>query len=76
MAVHSMIDTTLRETIETQPIRVLVEDYPAVMPVLGQYGMDLCCGGGHTVPEAAHLHDLDLDMLVRQMAAAILHSRQ
>ena len=55
----------------TLPIRELIERYPAAMPVLAAHGMDLCCGGGHSVPEAAALHGLDLDALLGQLATAL-----
>ncbi len=62
----------ISEVVETQLIRELVETYPAVMPVLASYGMDLCCGGGHTVPEAARLHGLDPVEVTDRATSAIL----
>ncbi len=71
-----MIESQTRDevtaAIQTQLIRELVEQYPAVMPVLASYGMDLCCGGGHTVPDAARLHGLDPAEVVDRAASAIL----
>ena len=52
-------------------IRQLVDTYPETMKVFDQYGMDMCCGGGHTVAEAARLHGLDPDTVVAQVADAI-----
>lgn len=57
--------------VENEPMRVLVERYPQVMPLLAGCGMDLCCGGGHTVPEAAGLHGLDVAAVVGQVADII-----
>jgi regulator of cell morphogenesis and NO signaling len=59
------------QAIETEPIRVLVERYPAIMPILNNYGMDLCCGGGHTVAEAATAHGLNVDTVIAEVLAAI-----
>lgn len=53
------------------PIRDLVEQYPEVMPVLDRYGMDLCCGGGYTVPEAALLHGVEPARLIDEVYAVI-----
>lgn len=52
-------------------IRDLVERYPEVMPILHHYGMDLCCGGAHTIPDAASLHGLDAEQLTAEAVAAI-----
>ncbi|HEU5424046.1 MAG TPA: DUF542 domain-containing protein [Nitrolancea sp.] len=59
-----------RQIIETRLIRELVEDYPNLMPVLASYGFDLCCGGEHTLAEAAELHGLDPEQVVREVTAA------
>jgi iron-sulfur cluster repair protein YtfE (RIC family) len=53
------INAELEEEIQTGLIRDLVEKYPNLMEVLSPYGFDLCCGGGHSIPEAARLHGLD-----------------
>lgn len=59
------------KAIETEQIRVLVERYPQIMPILSSYGMDLCCGGGHTVAEAAKAHGLDAAAVTAEVLAAI-----
>lgn len=59
------------QMIETDPIRDLVERYPQLLPLLASYGMDLCCGGGHTLQEAARLHGLDVIAVLRQVADLI-----
>lgn len=52
------------EELTGTPLRVLVERYPELLPLLAGYGLDLCCGGAHTLPEAAHAHELDGDALL------------
>jgi iron-sulfur cluster repair protein YtfE (RIC family) len=61
------VDKVTRETL----IRDLVEIYPVAMPVLQQHGIDVCCGGGLTVPAAAEAHGYDPDALVQQVQQAI-----
>ena len=61
----------LATMIDTEPIRRVVELHPEVMPILAGHGLDLCCGGGHTIREAAQLHGLDADLLAEQVAVAI-----
>lgn len=61
--------------IETVLIRDLVEQYPDLMPILSDTGIDLCCGGGHPVAEAARLHGLDLSKLREDVAAVVLKPR-
>jgi iron-sulfur cluster repair protein YtfE (RIC family) len=56
-------------------IRDLVERYPETMPVLASYGLDLCCGGGHTVADAAALHGEDADRMVAELSDAIERGR-
>jgi iron-sulfur cluster repair protein YtfE (RIC family) len=63
--------STIVEEIETRPMRDLVERYPNLMPLLARFGFDLCCGGGHTVPEAARLHGLEVEPLVDEVSEAI-----
>ena len=59
------------ESIAKLPIRTLVEVYPPVMPVLARFGMDLCCGGGHTITEAAELHGLDPALVLEEVRIVI-----
>lgn len=61
----------VRRVARERPIRELIELFPATMAILAAHGMDLCCGGGHTVAEAARLHGLDADALVEQLVAAV-----
>ncbi len=61
----------LEQKIHDTPIRDLVEEYPGVMPVLNQCGIDICCGGGLTVPQAAEAHKLDQFALNNQVIRII-----
>ena len=70
--------TTIDEraaSVKELEIRQLVEAYPETMMVFDQYGMDMCCGGAHTVAEAARLHGLDPDTVVAQVTGAIRRNR-
>lgn len=71
MSLRIAADVHSAEALSEQLVRELVERYPVVMPVLAQYGLDLCCGGGHTLAEAAQLHGLDRDALLQEVEAAI-----
>ena len=62
-----MLTETLRNTL----IRDLVELYPEVMPVLTSRGMDICCGGGLTVPDAAKAHQQDDSVMIDEMVRTI-----
>lgn len=61
----------LEQTLNTKLIRDLVEDYPEVMPILADCGIDICCGGGLTVPDAAEAHYHDASVVVYQMLRTI-----
>lgn len=74
MTASTMTHEGVLEQIRQLPIRTLIEAYPTAMPVLDRHGLDLCCGGGHTVPEAARLHGLDVETLVRKVATSILQT--
>ena len=65
------VDTQITALIETEPIRKVVELHPEVMPILAGHGLDLCCGGGHTIAEAVRLHELDGELVAEEIAAAI-----
>jgi iron-sulfur cluster repair protein YtfE (RIC family) len=61
----------LEAMIEQTKIRDLVETYPQVMPLLNQHGIDICCGGGLTVPQAAEAHQLDVEQMNTQIIRSI-----
>lgn len=58
-------------TLATMEIRQVVEDYPLTMRVFDEYGMDMCCGGAHTVKEAAWLHNIDAMPLINRLIEVI-----
>lgn len=66
------IELEITRMIEAEPIRVIVERHPEILTVLAQYDMDLCCGGGYTIREAARLHDIDATLLREQIEAVIV----
>lgn len=68
---NSTVEEQFAEMIETEPIRRVIELHPEVMPILAGHGLDLCCGGGHTIAEAVRLHELDAKLVAEQIAAAI-----
>lgn len=47
------------------------DGHPAAAPVLAEHGLDLCCGGGHTLEFAARAHGLEPEQLVAQLQAAL-----
>ena len=63
--------TDLDVMVTSTLIRDLVEQHPETMPVLGQYGIDTCCGGGLTVAAAAEAHGHDPAQLVEHVLRAI-----
>jgi iron-sulfur cluster repair protein YtfE (RIC family) len=78
VAIDLTPDSDVREvssSIRDSLIRDLVEEHPEMMPVLAEHGFDLCCGGGHTVAEAASLHGVDVDDLVGELITAMRRVR-
>jgi iron-sulfur cluster repair protein YtfE (RIC family) len=61
----------LEVKLTTMLIRDLVEEHPEVMPILMQRGMDVCCGGGMTVPDAALAHQEDSVAIISEMLRTI-----
>jgi iron-sulfur cluster repair protein YtfE (RIC family) len=41
--------------------------YPETLPVLAKYGIDLCCGGRHSLEEVARKHGIDLAKLLEEL---------
>jgi iron-sulfur cluster repair protein YtfE (RIC family) len=41
--------SALWSTVANQRIRGVVDRYPEVMPLLARHGINLCCGGEHTI---------------------------
>lgn len=52
-------------------IRDLVAAYPETMTILAPLGIDLCCGGSHSLGEALSLHGLDQGALLPQIHGII-----
>jgi len=48
------------------------EAHPAATPILAEHGLDICCGGGHTIEFAARAHGLEPEELVAALQAAAL----
>ncbi|HYF62920.1 MAG TPA: DUF542 domain-containing protein [Herpetosiphonaceae bacterium] len=44
--------------LDGQTIAAIVERHPETMPVFAGFGIDLCCGGGLTIGQAASAHGL------------------
>jgi regulator of cell morphogenesis and NO signaling len=51
-------------------VEEVARDNAAAIAVLNRHGIDICCGGGKTVREAATLHGVDLDELLGELEAA------
>jgi iron-sulfur cluster repair protein YtfE (RIC family) len=66
-----MTTQMIHDAIQTWEIRELVERFPTLMPVLVDFGFDLCCGGEHTLAEAANLHGLSIDEVLGAVAGAL-----
>jgi regulator of cell morphogenesis and NO signaling len=49
----------------------LYRGYPAALPVLAKYRIDLCCGGRHSLEEVARKRDLDLEQLLKDLEEAV-----
>ena len=73
----TQISTTPQATtVAAMEIRQVVESYPATMRVFDEYGMDMCCGGAHTVKEAAWLHNVDAMPLVNRIIEVIRQEQE
>lgn len=60
----------------TQPIRTVIASFPETMPIFAEHGMDMCCGGGNTIREAADAHGMDAEALLAQVHATIAQARE
>ena len=47
-----------------QTLASIVEKHPETRPTFDKYGMDMCCGGGLTLSQAAEAHQIPLATLV------------
>jgi iron-sulfur cluster repair protein YtfE (RIC family) len=64
-------DTITRADRSALTLRDLIDQNPAVLPVLTRFGLDTCCGSGRTLAEAATLHNIPLDALLADVEAAL-----
>lgn len=68
-------DAVLRREAQEEPLRVLIERYPTLLPILSEFDVDTCCGGGRTLAEVADVHGFDpeelLTLLVAQMRETV-----
>ncbi len=61
---ENMIDPHLK-------VADVYRSYPATLPVLAKYKIDLCCGGRHSLEEVAAKHGIDLAQLLRELQEAL-----
>jgi regulator of cell morphogenesis and NO signaling len=54
----------------TSTIGAVVQRYPATLAVFNARGLDVCCGGGLPLAEAAARHGLDLAELLAALTQA------
>jgi iron-sulfur cluster repair protein YtfE (RIC family) len=45
--------------------------FPAALPVLAKYKIDLCCGGRLSLDLVAEKHKVDLEALLRELEEAL-----
>lgn len=53
------------------PVDQMVARHPETVPVFNRFGLDLCCGGGAPIAEAARRDGADLDELVHALRDAL-----
>ena len=53
------------------PVDQMVARHPETVPVFNRFGLDLCCGGGAPIADAAHRDGADLDELVQALRDAL-----
>ncbi len=51
-------------------VAAIAEQYPASATVLARHGIDLCCGGKHSLEFAARAHGVDLAALLAELEGA------
>jgi len=47
------------------------EQFPETLPVFTRRGMDLCCGGRHSLAFVAQAHKLDLEELMEELRRSL-----
>ena len=56
--------------IEQLTVNDIAREWPAALPLLEAKGIDACCGGAHTIAEAAAAHEVPLAPLLVELASA------
>jgi iron-sulfur cluster repair protein YtfE (RIC family) len=54
---------------ETMTVNQVIQDNPAVLPILKEYGIDACCGGAKTPAFVAEKHGFDISALINRLTA-------
>jgi iron-sulfur cluster repair protein YtfE (RIC family) len=52
-------------------VNEIVTRHPETIPVFNRFGVDICCGGGARVDEAAHRDGLDSAVLIAALREAV-----
>lgn len=63
------VDATPRREAQEEPLRVLIERYAALLPILSEFDVDTCCGGGRRLAEMADVHGFDAQELLNLVVA-------
>lgn len=56
--------------IASTKVEEVASRYGGTLAVFNRHGIDICCGGSKTVREAASLHAVDLESLLRELETA------
>ena len=56
--------------VEALTVNETIQRFPATLAVFQSYGIDSCCGGAHTVADAAARHGVPLPALLKALEAA------
>lgn len=56
--------------IEELTVNDIAREWPEALPVLAARGIDTCCGGAHTIAEAATAHGVAIDDLLAELRTA------
>ena len=59
-------------TLAQQTLSEIVAEHPETRPTFDQYGLDMCCGGGLTLSQAAAAHQIPLPSLMDAIQTAII----
>jgi len=51
----------------TLSVNEVIRRYPASVEVFNRYGIDACCGGAASVPDAAARDGVDVDVLLAEL---------